>query len=478
MKTDLILFHLLKKKTISILFLGLCSFSNAQISVPIHAWKITKNAEKFHYQPKPLDDEFGLLVCNLTCDNLDPNGLYFTQEDILNLRKESKSISSDIPNQKSVFLTKVTEVYQSRLELVESLLKSFETKTIVLKDETLKIENNHPFVASAEFNQKWEKVLKARILRDYVNKFDSVEISIAPNSVQIEETKQRILETEKEKITSKKLQKGGISQKVGASYLKAIANAYDPHSEYFSVSEEEEFSNYLSKEVQAFGFTIELTETGEFEIIEISPGSSAWRSNLMNEEDVILKAKFKNKLFTFENKTMEEVAAFLSNEKLEEAHFWIRKKNGEVVELDLSKTAIEVEENLIESFILEGSEKIGYVYLPSFYSKGDGVHSYATGCANDVAKELIHLQKEGISGLVLDLRSNGGGSMLESLLLAGIFIDNEFIHHRIIHHDGQAVNKGFFGDGFGFSNTGRCNTCFFISVICSGDGVIFFVASG
>ena len=91
--------------------------------------------------------------------------------------------------------------------------------------------------------------------------------------------------------------------------------------------------------------------------------------------------------------------------------------------ITLHKEQINVEENVIKSFILEGNRKIGYIYLPAFYSQMNSIVYSPNGCANDVAKELIKLKREGINGLIIDLRNNGGGSMLEAIQLAGIFIN-------------------------------------------------------
>jgi len=76
---------------------------------------------------------------------------------------------------------------------------------------------------------------------------------------------------------------------------------------------------------------------------------------------------------------------------------------------------------MIKSFVLNGTIKAGFIALPGFYT--DWTHARMIGCANDVAKEIIKLKKEGVDGIILDLRGNGGGSLKEAIELAGIFID-------------------------------------------------------
>lgn len=99
----------------------------------------------------------------------------------------------------------------------------------------------------------------------------------------------------------------------------------------------------------------------------------------------------------------------------------VAKRNGNTINVSLTKAMIQIDENTITSFILEGEQKIGYIYLPGFYT--DYTHTYPLGCANDVAREIVKLKKENISGLILDLRNNGGGAIYEALGLFGIFVN-------------------------------------------------------
>ena len=78
-------------------------------------------------------------------------------------------------------------------------------------------------------------------------------------------------------------------------------------------------------------------------------------------------------------------------------------------------------QNSVFSFIIGKDSKIGYVKIPSFYADLDG--NSRKGCADDVAREVIKLQRDSIQGLVIDLIDNGGGSMEEAIKLAGMFID-------------------------------------------------------
>ena len=94
------------------------------------------------------------------------------------------------------------------------------------------------------------------------------------------------------------------------------------------------------------------------------------------------------------------------------------------VTLQREKSMLSDDNSKVRSFILKGDHRIGFISLPAFYTDWNGEEGGSNGCADDVAKEIIKLKKENIEGLILDLRYNGGGSMLEAIALAGIFIDS------------------------------------------------------
>ena len=203
--------------------------------------------------------------------------------------------------------------------------------------------------------------------------------------------------------------------------LNSIATEFDPHSNYFSVSQKQEFEQHLSKEAFLFGFGI--GEDGDKTIItKISPGGAAWNSNELHEGDIVLSIKVpRGKSINAEKKNFRIVRRFVKSVQSDEIELTILKSDGARKKVKLKKQKVEMDENSVKSFVLKGDKKIGYITLPAFYTNYVGNSNL--GCANDVARELIKLKRDSIDGLIVDLRYNGGGSMKEAVGLAGIFID-------------------------------------------------------
>lgn len=389
-----------------------------------HAWMITNLSDSFHYQPKKIDDAFAKAVFINFIELLDQNKIYFTQEEISDLEKSYTNIDDEIKNQKNDFLEKTKSLYISKINSTETVVNAIQADKIKFDTKAeYSWKKDKEFPSAANFNALWLNRVKAQILLTHYEKFEDESKKTKPTAKEIKELLEVVKSRESCRIKAKKNAKGGIEAYVNQAYLKAITAALDPHSSYFTRDEETEFQNMLSKETRSFGIEFYPNENGEIEISSLIPGGPAWNSNELNEEDILLKVVTKSGELILDCSAITDLENFLTNEKLDEATLFVRKKNGTHLEVTLKKEVIEVSDNIIESFILKGEKSIGYIYLPSFYTNQDYAFSYTSGCANDLAKELLQLKNEGIDGLILDLRNNGGGSMLEAILLAGIFVD-------------------------------------------------------
>lgn len=425
------LLRLLHKRLNYIVLLSFCILffsSNAvaqQLTIAQRASKLVETIERFHYEPRTVDNEFSELVFNGLIQQLDPNSLYFTTEDLQELEQYKESIDDEIKNNQPQFVVAVTELFEKKITRRDSIIQSLTQTDIKLskKDSILFIPKNTN-LSDSELTDFWVKYVKLKILRSYFSKIDSVAGAKQPTQSEINILRDKIIKQEKCSMQSKLSPVGGLPEFVGNAYINCIAKAFDPHTLYFNKQQERDFMKLVSKESKSFGFEISKNDMGEFEITSLVPGGPAWNSAKINEGDVILGFENEEGNATlFDCLSSIDVVHYIADGNLNKASFHIRKKNGTKEFVSLQKQLIDIEDNVIESFIIEGKQKLGYIYLPSFYTQMNDNYGREKGCANDVAKELIKLKQEGIKGLVIDLRNNGGGSMLEAVRMAGIFID-------------------------------------------------------
>jgi carboxyl-terminal processing protease len=215
-------------------------------------------------------------------------------------------------------------------------------------------------------------------------------------------------------------------------YLEALAQTYDPHSDYMGAEQLKSFEIAMNLKLTGIGATLQSLD-GYCKIMELVPGGPAERSGLINNGDRIVGVAQK------EGDEFEDIIDLPLSQAVE----LIRGKKGTPVILNIipadsaddseRKTITIVREEIkledqqakaqiIDLPVGDATQRIGVIDLPSFYAgEGDGKGA-PTSCSADVEKLIGKLAKEGVTGIILDLRRNGGGSLQEAIDLTGLFI--------------------------------------------------------
>jgi len=407
-----------------LLVIGLVSFG--QRSACEKANDIIEFAQKNHYSPRPIDAQFSAYVFSYFITSIDEHHLIFTAEDYLILSAFENKLSEEILTNQCAFIEIVDSLYFLRLNEIRALVGNIDATAIHFKaDESIVFDEKRSFLPHKERAKQWTNRIKFQALSTHFSQIDSSLITATVSKLEIEQTLQSEI-----CILDAALKERNI---VSELYLDAIAMAFDPHTNYFSSDQKESFETGLSKETESYGIDIVKNRLEQIEIAYLLPGGPAWKSGLINEEDIILSVSDGVEKKSFLCVSLTDALNFINSPDHKTLIFEISKKNGQNKLVTLVKELVDVGSNVIQSYVLEGTKKIGYIYLPSFYSEMDpGAYGMPNGCANDIAKELFKLKREGIEGLIIDVRNNGGGSMLEAIRLSGIFIDYGAV--AIMHH--------------------------------------------
>ena len=407
-------------------------FSNAQFTRSVNdAFLITRMAEKFHFQPKPLNDEFSYKVFTETLKHLDEDKIIFTAEDIKTLSKFKFELDDEIKSKKSNFLSLLTKIYGERISRADTMISvickvpfnfSLAEKISAAED------TSHPADEKA-MGMKLYKFIKYDVLDNILDEDTILTLPLSRQKKYLDsiEPVSRLRAQKAFKYPIKLMLQtiGGIEQAMGDEYCKAIAGCYDPHTVYFPAVEKENFESRLGQKSMVFGFSFKEEEDGSVRIESLEPGSPAFKSGQLNKGDKIQSVQWKDqKPIDVASGGIKELVDVLKMSNHEKATFKIKKADGteRLVSLWKEKQEDDDDDDRVKSFLLKGNKTVGFLSLPAFYEDWEDEKGI-NGCANDVAKEILKLKKENIEGLILDLRYNGGGSMQEAVELAGIFID-------------------------------------------------------
>lgn len=388
-----------------------------QVAISVARW-----LEKGHYTRARLDDTMSKKLLDTYLAALDYNRLYFTQADIDEFQRlyaeglDDAVLSGDLGPAREIF-----QRYRQRVE--DRIAKN---KELLAKDYKFnsdrKVQLNRqdsPWPASAaDADKLWRELVEAELLRETLNEFQ-----IRPPKETIGKRYDQILRNVQEME----------DEDIVKTFLSALAQTYDPHSEYLSPSDMENFQISMRLSLVGVGAVLR-SDDGYAKVMEVVPGGPADLDGRLRVNDRIVAVAQGDREF-------EDVVDM----KLDKVVEKIRGKKGSMVRLlvlpadasdpsvrkviDIQRDEVKLkdQEAKAELLKLEGADgkptKVGWITLPSFYANMDGRGSgNSKSTTADVAALINRLNKEGMEGLVIDLRRDGGGSLEEAINLTGLFI--------------------------------------------------------
>ncbi len=393
-----------------------------------NAYTITRMAEIYHVQPRPVDNKFSSDFYHQMIQTLDADKIYFNQADLRILAVYQFTLDDELLNKKDDFLKLLITLFTKKVNQTDSMLLLFTSKKFDLNlNETYTVQEDSSFAANEGLRKvKLYKLIKRNILETISDIYveDSSKKNLIADALE-PAARKKVYHSFKRDIQRIRQSADGIPGYICNAWCEQLASCYDPHTEFFTPGKKQEFQGGLGDKQMQFGFS--LGEGKEaIEITHLKPGSPAYKSGQIHEGDQILALQWDaNEEVDVSDGSADEVNAFIQGDHGKNLTLTLKKTDGSTrkVTLQREKSALDDDNSKVRSFILKGEHRIGFIALPAFYTDWNGEEGGNNGCADDVAKEIIKLKKENIEGLILDIRYNGGGSMLEAIALAGIFID-------------------------------------------------------
>lgn len=400
---------------------------------------ILNNIKLLHYAPKPINDDFSKNVYKTFINQIDPNKQFFTKEDIHYFKTYETLIDDELSNQSFEFYNVIIERFFQRIEDIKKFYPDI-LKTPFNFNTLDSIELNQDKLTYAEnlkvLKKVWKKQLKYRTLITY---FD---IAAVTNNISTGNTKThkksnlkseafdpKIEEKARQKVEQNtKLLFNRLEQrkeKYLDQYLNVITSIFDPHTAYFPSEEKENFDISMTGKLEGIGAMLS-EEDGYIKIISIVPGSAAFRKKEIEVGDIILKvAEGSADPIDIVSMPVDEAVKYIRGKKGTEVRLTIKKPDGRILVVSIIRDTVTLEETYAKSCVIinkSTNKSFGYILLPKFYR--DFNNSYARNSTEDLEKEIEKLKKENISGIILDLRNNGGGSLRDAIDIAGLFIES------------------------------------------------------
>ncbi|NNF35007.1 MAG: carboxy terminal-processing peptidase [Saprospiraceae bacterium] len=382
-----------------------------------------------HFDPQVINDEFSQKVFDDYIHDLDIGKRFITQAEIDQLEPYRLLIDDQVRIKDLEFFDKSAEMMDMVVDRAEIIFNEvIEMDFDYSKDEKIIIDTDEKPHATndAELKDYWRKSIKYDILSRFQRKMNDQEKLEDESKAKTESELMAEAKKQSKKSFSdwfKRLNKQRRSDRY-ETFLNSIANYFDPHTDYFSPKDKQDFDITMGGKL--IGIGARLTEQDDYtKVASIVPGGPAYKGKELGVDDLITKVKQEDQEpVDVVGMRLDDVVQMIRGEEGTKVTLSIRKPDGSEKDITIKREEVIIDESFARSLILDlpGTiGNIGYIKLPKFYSsfeKEDG-----NSCAEDVAIELEKLKSKNVNGVILDLRNNSGGSLQDVVTMSGLFIE-------------------------------------------------------
>ena len=378
-----------------------------------------------HYRSQSIDDSLSERYLTEYIRILDSGKNYFLQSDIDEF-DQWKYVLDDLSKRGDIspgfiMFNRLRDRAKDRLQSVLTLLEDSSYKFVLDGSNTITIDGDERgwFQSEADANSFWEKRITDSLIRLLLNDKDQEEarkLLIKRYQTQIKQFEQR------------------DSQDVLQIYANALASLYDPHTAYFSPRRNENFQISMSLSLEGIG--AELTTEDEYtKVIRVIPGGPAdLHGSLKAEDKIVGVGQDEEDIVDVIGWRIDDVVALIRGAKGTSVRLEYIPANGDSSNTKIIKILrdkVKLEDKSAQSQILEIEQSgktlsIGVIEIPAFYMDFEAYRARDPNfksTTRDVYNLIKELKDSKVDGIVLDLRSNGGGSLFEATSLTDLFID-------------------------------------------------------
>jgi len=376
--------------------------------------------EKGHYKKISIDDNLSENLYHSFIKQLDNQKRFFLKSDIREFEKYKYLLDDQIKEYDLSFFNLVYQRSKIRIEEAKSYYEELINNKFnfnLNENIDLDFEKKEYARSKSEIKNRWRKQLKFSTLDIATLKLgDTLSVindriyneSIAIVKKNTEDYFEFITDLDRDDWYS--------------NYLNAFLTQLDPHTYYFQPEDKERFDVNISGKFTGIGARLTKTE-GNIKVVEIIIGGPVWKDKLLDVGDIIIKVAQENEEpVDIVGMKVDDAIKLIKGPEKSIVSLTVKKLDGSIKEVQIIRALVELEELYAKSTLIEEDDiRYGYISLPKFYV--DFSNYKNRNSAEDVKNEIIKLKNNGIEGLILDLRNNGGGSLQSVVDMTGLFIE-------------------------------------------------------
>lgn len=394
---------------------------------------LMKNLKDNHYEAIDINDNFSQEVYDLYLRRIDGGKRFLTQTDLEKMATYKGKLDDELNELNYEFFDVTEEILNRRYQQTQEFYKEIlATPFDFTAEETvdMKFEKMDFAKDKDDLKVRWTKLLKyqtmtrvADMIEEQKKAEEKKDTSYhAKTFVEMEAAaRKKVLKSNDDYFS--RIAKFKMEDR-RALYLNTVTGVYDPHTGYYPPDDKDDFDISMSGKLEGIGAVLEEKE-GYIKVKEINPGTASARQGELKAGDIILKvAQGAAEPVDIVDMPLSDAVKLIRGKKGTEVRLTVKKIDGTQRVIPIVRDIVIIDETFAKSLVLEDTKtkkKVGFIFLPRFYA--DFQDRNGRRCSEDVKKEIEKLKAEGIQGIILDLRNNGGGSLQDVVDMTGLFID-------------------------------------------------------
>ena len=424
----------MKKVIISFYIIFVSIVCGAQLTKdePLN-YSILYNTFAQHYTKPVFDDAYSEKVFDEYFKRLDAHKRFFLMSDVVDLSSYKTQLDDEFLHNDLLFFSFSQSIFKKRVAEVKEFLPELFSDLHYYKYDLFETDaKKRDFPATNDDRkQYWKSFIKYQIINTY---FTLVDQDVSENTT---ETAPIISMDLIDPVLEKKAQER-VSKNINESltrllemdkeedlqyYYDSLLSVLDTYSSYFPPERKEDFDISISGKLEGIGAV--LREDDGFIVVDrIILGSACWKQGELKAGDKVLKvAQGAGEPVDMIGLRVRDAVKYIRGKKGTEVRLTVQSASGKIMTIPIIRDVVEIEETYAKSVVITDERfqrKMGYIELPKFYR--DFKDSGSRNTTTDVEKQLNLLKEQGVEGIILDLRNNEGGALLDAINTAGLFI--------------------------------------------------------
>ncbi len=423
-----------------------CSFTTKKFEDPnkdkLLMQIVTYVLEQGHFNPQDINDDFSKRVYNDYIEQLDPLKRYFYASDIEEFSAYETQLDDQIKAYDVSFFDLTYERYVQRLEESKAIYKDIlsEPFDYSVSEQFYTDNDKLEYVNSKkELKERWRKQLKFSTISNYddlIRERENTKEQSLKNSENNEALDLTILdktdadlEIEAREASLEYLNElyayidDRERKDLFSVYMNAIVDEFDPHTDYYAPVDKDRFNRDMKGNFEGIGARLQ-KKMDAIVVNEIISGGPAWRQNELEVGDQIMKVRQadEEEALSIVGMRLDDAIEYIKGPKGTDVTLTLKKVDGTIEDITITRDIVELEETYVKSStVIKDGKTYGVINLPKFYVDFQDYNN--RNCASDMKIELERLKAQGVEGIVLDLRNNGGGSLPAVVDMGGLFIE-------------------------------------------------------